>query len=467
MDNQTPDLQQRKIKAGPFVIVIIGLALVGIAIVLATTLVEKKEQAPAGVRIATLASQHGQVKQRPETSLDWDSAKTSQTFFDGHRVRTMESSGAKVRFDTGQIMQIGAGTQVTLRSKPAHAGSTAVLDVSIHDEGDVRIDSGDSAQDVIIRLHEATGGELAQLDTRENKSFDVGFVVRPDKAYSIAVYDTGQKNLAVKIRGRTMSFGQGQGSLVSPGAEADATVVSIPGAPASVTQQPPSADGSPLTVVWEQVTDAIEYEIALARDQVFTDIVRRDRVSDLSYDADVDGGVYFVQVTPYNAQGIAGQPSPVRKVVVELAPTPTPEESPVAQASPAATATPVSATTAVAEKTPAATETVQATPMATATAAAKATPAPEATPAATATHVTQATPAPKKGLSATRVGSKVVVSGSVASTVSMVMVQGRPVEVKNGEFEAKLGTLAPGTKRVTVQLIHSTGKIEDKVVALP
>lgn len=367
-----------------------------------------------GAVVATLASIENTVKHRNPTALDWNDARIEMPLSNGHKIRTLDDSTAKVLFKEGSELVVEENSLITIRA-PKKDDEQLVADIEI-DDGRVRTSIARSADGKERKLQIKSGGKtVAEITTEGAQGFaDVSIVVRADRSQQIVMHRGSAKVVSM---GKTITLDEGKAVVADAAANTlsapEAVVLPDPPAlvfPAAKAKISALVEGTAGTATvrlgWKPVAAAAAYTVQVARDAGFATIATTSEVKDATEHpfAAPEPGEYHWRVTTVDANEISSVPSPARSFRVSFAkPKPT--------------------------RTP---------------------PRPRPSPL----------PVVKKYELEGLAGEPLLVNGKVKKDVLKVSVNGVKAKLdQNGNYEVSLANLPPGLRVIVVESIHSDGSV--------
>lgn len=377
----------------------------------------------SGPAIAKLASTYSRVKHRKRDKVQWDAASTGMPLADGDKIRTEQSSQAKVKFITGSELVVEENSLVTIHAARSNSGGTGeVADVEIED-GRVRatLSRAPDGTDRTLKIHSANGG-VTEVSTRGTKDgfAEVSMVMRPDRSSRIVV---NRGEAKVSGMGETITLDAGQsatsdGTAAAVKAATTALPVALPSGPEADAEIATTSTASMPTIqlAWNSVPGASRYAVEVASDAAFERLASVSEVpgSASSYSfVPAAPGEYHWRILTLDSNRVAGAASAERsfRVVHVAPPSPTPTPAP----------TPIP------------------------TKSAKPTPKPTL---------------PPPNLLQANLGEPLKVSGLAKRGARQVTVNGKPAKLaKDGHYEVALDNLPAGPRTIVIESIYEDGTV--------
>lgn len=273
-----------------------------------------EEPAEPDAVVATLASVSRSVKERGAEAIEWKAARAGMPVYNRQAIQTLARSGAVVALGQRDEMTLGENTLAVFtrpeREDGAGGRQASLLLVGGEIHGSVSSQGG-AGHDLAVLT--AGGATTIRSGGRSPAQFAVK--VSPEKTSTISIFSGSAE---VSAAGKTLRLGPNQAVTVDPSG-GTGSVVSLPETPAPVSP----ADGAVSTFGraapriefrWTEVGAADGYDLVIARDSEFQNIVLDKAVRDTRFvHGSLAPGRYFWRVSSLHGKA-AGPAGPVREL---------------------------------------------------------------------------------------------------------------------------------------------------------
>lgn len=264
------------------------------------------------------------LKSKRADALSWNTARVGMSLYDRDAVQTLGRSGATIRFNENNVLQMGEQTLVIIKRMEEDLFFQDNRTFLVLMEGELRGKVMESDRQPTY-VNVATPGANVRMRTADQADGQAEFkiAINPDQSSTISVYHgavevTGQDQKVVVEANRWTRVGLNQPpSSLQP--LPDPVRLS---APADASTHFDNGRSFQVRLAWQGHTAATSYRIILARDPLFVDIVTDERVLTPWFTAAaLTPGSYFWRVSALR-EGSEGRVSAARRfrVIRDLKP---------------------------------------------------------------------------------------------------------------------------------------------------
>lgn len=262
--------------------------------------------------VARLTEVSRRVKDKRASSISWQDARSGIVLESGHAVQTFSRSGATIAFDENASLDVAENSLVIIRAmsqsrdRSEKRASLVILDGELH--GSLAEGRGET-----LELEIVTASSVSKIRSADGREADFKILAHDDNSSSIAIF-AGRAE--VTAGGKTVIVDAPQ-VLGVDAAGNFRQMVRIPSAPALTSPQmraeftyslvPPE-----VRLEWEDVAAADGYQVQIARDSEFGDLVLDTTVQAAALvHGNLVSGRYFWRVHA-RSESIAGLAAPAR-----------------------------------------------------------------------------------------------------------------------------------------------------------
>lgn len=260
---------------------------------------EEDQPVAPGNTAAVLVQMTNAVKSRRVNALSWVPAQEGQALQSRDAVQTLARSGAVIRFDARNTLQMGSNSLVIIKAidrDPIRDQRRTVL-VMIDGELRGRIEPTGGSEFVEVALPSGTARIATATRDRGDTVFKLS--VNADQSSTLAVYQGAAELVG---RGQRVRVGANQASTMKLD-EAPGAPVELPGRPQALAPVESDRilyrDLSPrVRFRWNAVARVSAYRVVIARDEAFTDVAADERVGGTEFaHGNLREGAYYWRVS--------------------------------------------------------------------------------------------------------------------------------------------------------------------------
>jgi len=267
---------------------------------------------------AAVAHIHNTLKSKRADALTWNTAQVGMGLYDRDAVQTLGRSGATIRFNEDNVLQMGEQTLVIIKRLEEDLFFQDKRTFLVLMEGELRGKVTESGRQSTY-VNVATPSAQVRMRTAEQADGQAEFkiAINPDQSSTISVYQgavevAGQDQKVVVEANRWTRVGLNQAP--SPLQPLPDTVRLS--APADASTFYDNGRSFQVRLAWQGHAAATSYRLVLARDPLFVDIVTDERVLTPWFTvAALTQGTYFWRVSALQ-EGSEGRFSAVRRFQV-------------------------------------------------------------------------------------------------------------------------------------------------------
>lgn len=250
------------------------------------------------VVVATIKSIENTVKSKPAGKIAWKRATTGLSLYNRDALQTFSRSSAAIQFDRKNIMHLGENSLIIIKqikhdfmTSKRHARlilSTGVL------HGEIR-----ATRKSTMGMEVITGDiSTSVTSVKPNKPVDFKVKINPDKSSTITVFKGQAK---VSMLGKSVQVHSNQAVTLATGDAIPDPVTPIK----AIRTIAPKYKGifkyhdipRQVKFIWQHARNADGYQIIIARDHNFKDIVVKERLKKTYFThSNLKEGVYFWKV---------------------------------------------------------------------------------------------------------------------------------------------------------------------------
>ncbi len=258
---------------------------------------------------AILKSRKGTVQSRTQTENMWNDAKVNSSLVEGEKIRTLTKSYAEVQFADESRIRLKENSQALIRRmKVNNLNNKSEAEVSLV-SGDLHafLSGGNSSKDFKL--------EVPGVETNIQSS---NFWVNLDQGKKTSRFANYDGKLELEASGSKVVLEQNEGSVIKPNSKPTAPRKLLKAPMLALPENNSKLFGKKNDLKWVPIKEAIKYQIEIATDDQFNDIVMSETSGQSSQlvPTALQTGVFFWRVTSVDAVGLPGRPSSPRSFTI-------------------------------------------------------------------------------------------------------------------------------------------------------